>query len=445
MVLFIISGLHFDENRGSGRSFLYICDQQGNKAIKRCFSTLQDEALDNLAKEIPPKSAWRRRFSRAIWGLKSAETKTLTFIKNNKTNVLLEFFRRHSAVFVVVFVTLLVVAGNTVQKVSEKRSSFLVGVFEKGQTNEDKIVRRVKNNATKNNLTAVPLAAASEATANEEDTIAEFIPKDGNLNQNQMQYQVLTATTPDAKELLDQGADVAVYEVQDGDNVGSIAKEFNVTMNTILWANDIDDPDMIMPGDKIFILPVTGVKHVVKEGDNIDKIAKKYKAEKDKIIAFNELPADGEIKVGEELVIPDGEGEQTWSTPGSLLAPRDYYGSGIADNSRTPSIIDKNPKGGHSFPYGYCTWYVAQHKYVPWGGNAGTWLYHARAYGAKTGKKPKAGAIIVTSESWYGHVGIVTKVKGGNVTIKEMNYVGFAKVSTRTISEKSRVIKGYIY
>ena len=378
--------------------------------------------------------------------MKSAETKTLSFIKNNRTNVLLEFFRKHSAVFVVVFVTALVVAGNTFQKSSEEKSNFLVGVFEKEQTNEEKIIRRVKNHTYKNNLTTVPLAAASEVIAQEEETIAEFMPKDGNLNQNQMQYQVLTATTPDAKKLLDQGADVAVYEVKDGDNVGSIAKEFDVTVNTILWANDIDDPDMIMPGDKIFILPVTGVKHVVKDGDNIDKIAKKYKAEKDKIIAFNELPADGEIKVGEELIIPDGEGEETWNTPSGLLSPRDYYSSGIADSTtRAPSIIDRNPKGGHRFPYGYCTWYVSQHKYVPWGGNAGTWLYHARAYGAKTGKKPKKGAIIVTSESWYGHVGIVTKVKGNNVSIREMNYAGFGKVSSRTISAKNRVIKGYIY
>jgi surface antigen len=212
-----------------------------------------------------------------------------------------------------------------------------------------------------------------------------------------------------------------------------------------LWANDIDNPNKIMPGDKIFILPVTGVKHVVKSGDNIDKIEKKYEADKQKIIDFNDLTADGAVKEGEELVIPDGQIEQP-ATPNNLLQRRDYYSSGVADGtSRGPSIIDRNPKGGHRFPWGYCTWYVAQSKYVPWGGNAGTWLYHARAYGAKTGKKPKKGAIIVTSESWYGHVGIVTKVKGSSITIREMNYRGFGVESSRTISTKNRVIKGYIY
>ncbi|MEA1926043.1 MAG: LysM peptidoglycan-binding domain-containing protein [Patescibacteria group bacterium] len=411
---------------------------------------LRKEALSDAMKKTPAENAWHEWLHRTINSLRFTETKILSFIKNNRTCLLLEFFRKYSAVLVVVFVTLLVVAGNTAQGIVGEEEGFLVGVFEKETTNEEKIIRRVKNNTYKHNLASAPLATANEQITNEGGSIAEFIPKDGNLNQNQMQYQVLTATTPDARELLDQGADVAVYEVKDGDTVGSIAKDFNVTVNTILWANDIADQNMIMPGDKIFILPVTGVKYTVKEGDQIDKIAKKYKTDKDKIIVFNELSADGAIEIGMELVIPDGQIEQPQpATPSNLLRQRNYYGSGVAagDSSakRAPSIIDRNPKGGHKFPYGYCTWYVSRHKHVPWGGNAGTWLYHARAYGAKTGKKPKKGAIIVTSESWYGHVGIVTKVKGSKVTISEMNYRGFAKVSSRTISAKSRAIKGYIY
>ena len=37
------------------------------------------------------------------------------------------------------------------------------------------------------------------------------------------------------------------------------------------------------------------------------------------------------------------------------------------------------------------------------------------------------------------------KVSGGNITVSEMNYAGFAKKSRRTLSSKSRVIKGFIY
>ena len=392
------------------------------------------------------KKASKKTFCVLCSFFKKKEGQTLSFIKNNRTKVLLDFFRGHSAIIVVIIVTFLVSAGNAIS--GSENGGFLFDALREEASNSEIIQRRVKNHsATKENLTVVPLNFANEKEAEEEDVV-EFALKDANLNQNQMQYQVLTAGEPDAKEFIEQGSDVAVYEVQSGDTVASIAKDFGVTQNTILWANDIDDPNLIMPGDKIFVLPVTGVNHVIKEGDNIDKIAEKYEADKEKIIAFNNLPADGAIKVGDELIIPDGEIEEVRpTTPAGILDERDYYSSSVADgsNTREPSLIDRNPKGGHVFPYGYCTWYVAQNKYVPWGGNAGTWLYHAKAYGAKTGKTPKKGAIIVTSESWYGHVGIVTKVSGSKVTIKEMNYAGWGKVSSRTISAKSRVIKGYIY
>jgi len=89
---------------------------------------------------------------------------------------------------------------------------------------------------------------------------------------------------------------------------------------------------------------------------------------------------------------------------------------------------------------------VAQKRYVPWSGNAGTWLYKAKALGYRTGRAPAVGAIVVTTENrYYGHVAIVEKVSGGNITVSEMNYIGWAKTDRRVLSATSRVIKGYIY
>jgi surface antigen len=65
--------------------------------------------------------------------------------------------------------------------------------------------------------------------------------------------------------------------------------------------------------------------------------------------------------------------------------------------------------------------------------------------GYATGKAPRVGAIMVSSESWWGHVGVVESVSGNTFTISEMNYKGFAKKSYRTVSSNSRLIKGFIY
>lgn len=85
-------------------------------------------------------------------------------------------------------------------------------------------------------------------------------------------------------------------------------------------------------------------------------------------------------------------------------------------------------------------------KHVPWRGNAGTWLYNAKASGYATGSKPKTGSIVVTTDNtYYGHVAVVTKVSEDSITVKEMNYKGWGVVNTRDISIKDRRIKGYIY
>ena len=361
----------------------------------------------------------------------------------------MELFRKYSAILAVVAVTVLVTAGNAR---SGENGSFLYGFFKESEDNQAKIQKRIalkQEESSQDITTSVLGATVGEIT--EEDDRAALMLDEESLIKNQTQYQVLTATTPpNPKELISGGSDVAVYEVKQGDTLGTIAKDFNITVNTIMWANDIESANEIKPGDKIFILPVAGVRHKVQSGDNVGSIAKKYSADKDKIMAFNNLSADGALKEGDEIIIPEGRIEEP-----RAVSPTNNRAQPIENNiaqapdsgPRGASIIDRTPKaaGAHKFPYGYCTWYVAQKKYVPWGGNAGTWLYNARAYGAKTGKTPKVGSIIVTSESWYGHVGIVTKVNGDKVTIKEMNYAGFAKESSRTISAKNKVIKGYIY
>lgn len=92
----------------------------------------------------------------------------------------------------------------------------------------------------------------------------------------------------------------------------------------------------------------------------------------------------------------------------------------------------KNSSNGYS--RGYCTWYVANKRYVPSGlGDANTWYSRASHYGLSVGSKPAVGAIAQTSVGPLGHVAYVESVNGDMVTISEMNYVGWNRVSTRTV------------
>ena len=100
---------------------------------------------------------------------------------------------------------------------------------------------------------------------------------------------------------------IFVYEVQPGDTLSSIASSFEVTVNTILWANDIPNSGRIKAGDKLIILPVSGVRHEIKKGDTVSGIAKRYDGNVADIMAFNGLSSEADLVIGETIIIPDGE------------------------------------------------------------------------------------------------------------------------------------------
>ncbi len=77
------------------------------------------------------------------------------------------------------------------------------------------------------------------------------------------------------------------YEIKSGDTLSSIAENFGITLNTLLWANDLNIKSTIREGQTLIIPPVDGVIYHVKSGDTISEVAEIYKADTDLIVAFN--------------------------------------------------------------------------------------------------------------------------------------------------------------
>lgn len=100
--------------------------------------------------------------------------------------------------------------------------------------------------------------------------------------------------------------EVIEYTVKTGDTLSTLAEEFEISQDTIRWANDLQS-SLIRVGQKLIILPVSGVMRLVKSGDNLTQIAEKYKGKVDEIIAFNELAEEGNIFIGDILIIPNGK------------------------------------------------------------------------------------------------------------------------------------------
>lgn len=110
---------------------------------------------------------------------------------------------------------------------------------------------------------------------------------------------VFGGTNQNQKEVVD-------YAVQPGDTLQSIADSYKISVNTLLWANDLTSSSTIKVGQSLAILPTDGFLHVVKSGDTVSGIAQTYKAQSADIISYNDLANQDDIYVGDILIVPGG-------------------------------------------------------------------------------------------------------------------------------------------
>ena len=220
-----------------------------------------------------------------------------------------------------------------------------------------------------------------------------------------------------------------LYTVRDGEDLTAVAAKFNLSLDAVRWSNPaLTTTDRVTPGQKLLVPPLLGVVVTAKAGDTPQKIADAYHVDVQKIIDFNYLRNPDLLSEGQQLVIPGGQGPQLFPRRASSDPPH----LGSFANGR--------------FYFGYCTWYVASRRSVPWTGDAWSWYGNAKALGFEVGQTPQPGAIMVTWESWVGHVAYVEAVNAdGSFIVSEMNYKGWGVIDSRSLRTTSVPLIGFIY
>jgi len=102
-----------------------------------------------------------------------------------------------------------------------------------------------------------------------------------------------------------ESKDIIKHVVEKGETISTIADQYNISVETILLANELDNTK-IQVGQELLILPVNGIIHMVEKGETIASIAKKYNAKKDEVISYNDLSSEGTVYIGDVLIIPNG-------------------------------------------------------------------------------------------------------------------------------------------
>lgn len=114
---------------------------------------------------------------------------------------------------------------------------------------------------------------------------------------------------------------ISWYIVQVGDTLSQVADMFDVSVNTIVWANELKSSVDIHPGQTLLILPISGVQHTIAEGDTLESIAEEYGGGADteeldsliqEIAEFNGIEPGAALAVGEVITVPGGMVEQEY-------------------------------------------------------------------------------------------------------------------------------------
>ncbi len=93
-----------------------------------------------------------------------------------------------------------------------------------------------------------------------------------------------------------------LYKVRKGDNLFSISRRFNISIQDLIKVNKIQEPYKIFPNQSIFI-PQNQI-HTVVKGETLYSISRYYETTVFTLAKYNNIKNVNNIKVGKELIIP---------------------------------------------------------------------------------------------------------------------------------------------
>jgi murein DD-endopeptidase MepM/ murein hydrolase activator NlpD len=199
---------------------------------------------------------------------------------------------------------------------------------------------------------------------------------------------------------------IGEYTVQPGDALFSIAAQFKIKPETLLWANsDIlqDSPDSLRVGQVLNVPPVDGVYYQVQVGDTLASIAKKFSANLDDILNWPGNTIDltsQQVTPGDYVMVPGGHRELVvWVIP-SVPSTGALSSGGTACG---PGPV------GSGFIWPTANHYLSGNDF--WSGHPGIDI--AAGLGAPVWAA-SAGVVTIAQGGWNGGYGNVVMIDHGN-------------------------------
>ncbi len=230
-----------------------------------------------------------------------------------------------------------------------------------------------------------------------------------------------------------------VHVVAAGESLESIAKRYAISVQTIRWANDLQQNKAVSPGQELIILPVDGVLHEVKRGQSLVAIAEQYDKKVEEIRNANGLKSDI-LLAGQQLIIPGGtplvekptQVAQTPDKPTNVVKPTS---PDKADNKK-PISVDMGRAEGGDVTSGVLQKPCSDACHITQYYHPGHYALDMQEKGGGNVYAAEAGTVIRAEYGWNGGYGNVIEIDHGNglVTLYGHNkelYVEEGDVVTR--------------
>ena len=159
------------------------------------------------------------------------------------------------------------------------------------------------------------------------------------------------------------------YTVARGDSVFAIAENYNITPETLLWANYDslqDNPHNLKPGITLNVPPTDGIYYQWKDGDTLDSVANEFNSDADEILGWpgNDIDlTNPTVDPGSWVMVPGGEREFV-----QWLIPTIATGSS-GTSSTSGSVCPGGAVGGGGFVWPADNHFLSGNDY--WSGHLG--------------------------------------------------------------------------
>ncbi len=155
----------------------------------------------------------------------------------------------------------------------------------------------------------IKLNNEKEITANKEitnETINETSSTTAVLQKNDINNARAKVQIANKVCLIDK---IIEHEVKRGESLWTIARKYDIDIDTLIGANDISNMNMIQKGDILKILPVKGILYRINPGENLWEISQNFNIITDTIIKANNISNPNSVRPGDILLLPGAKPE----------------------------------------------------------------------------------------------------------------------------------------